>query len=312
MNSLVIPIYRNEANIPDLLVALREMAEHSPSSLEVVFVVDGSPDASYSLLRAALSDQPYQSNLIVLSRNFGALAAVKVGMEVARGEFFAVMAADLQEPPSLIESFFESLAKDEADIVVGARSSRKDPLLGQLASKIFWWAYRNLVNREIPKGGVDVFGCNKVFRDVLVNMDESNSSLIGLLFWLGFRRKIFLYERLERKVGKSAWTFTKKFKYLSDSVFAFSNFPIKWLTYLGVFGVSVSVALSIFVLIGKICGFIEVPGYAATILVILFFAGLNTLGLGIVGNYVWRVFENTKKRPASVIMSKMNFKGSLK
>jgi glycosyltransferase involved in cell wall biosynthesis len=124
--SLVIPVYLNEENINDLLEAVFSLKEKLNGTLEIVFVVDGSPDRSYALLAEALPSYPIAAQLLALSRNFGSFAAIRVGLEAARGKYVAVMAADLQEPPDLVESFFNILQRDEADVVFGARKSRED------------------------------------------------------------------------------------------------------------------------------------------------------------------------------------------
>ena len=310
MNSLIIPVYRNESSIPDLLQALRALAA-DVAGLEVVFVVDGSPDRSYALLHDALPLLPFCTQLILLSRNFGSFSAIRAGLEAARGERFAVMAADLQEPPELAADFFARLQRDEADVLVGTRDARNDPLGSRLASSTFWWLYRKLINADIPPGGVDVFACNRVFRDRLLALDETHSSLIGLLYWLGFRRATVSYVRRARAHGKSAWTLRRKFKYMMDSVFAFSDLPIRLLLITGALGLATAAGLGALELGLRIVGGAEVPGYAATMLTILFFGGLNTFGLGIIGAYVWRAFANTQRRPLAVVMRHDRSNGTL-
>jgi len=220
---------------------------------------------------------------------------------VARGEYFGVMAADLQEPPELLIAFFKALEANECDVAIGTRMGRSDPLISRLASGVFWGLYRRLVVHDMPEGGVDIFGCNQEFRRQLLKLEESRSSLIALIFWLGFRRKLVSYERLERKEGKSSWTLRKKLDYMMDSVFAFTDYPIRWLIQIGMIGCMLSVVLSTLVLAGHFLGRITVPGYAATVLVAIFFGTLNLLGLGLVGTYAWRGYENSKKRPFAVV-----------
>ena len=192
-------------------------------------------------------------------------------------------------------------------MVVGCRENRRDPLLSRSASNLFWKLYKKFVIREIPEKGVDVFGCNRIFRDQLLLLGEANSSLVGLIFWLGFKRGEVMYERRERQHGKSAWTLRKKINYLLDSIFSFTDLPIRLLTLFGLLGLLASVLLGLAVLLAKIFGDIAVPGYAATVLTVIFFGGLNSLGLGIVGTYAWRAFENTKGRPLAVVMATQQF-----
>lgn len=302
LRSLVIPVYRNEANIPDLLAALADLAADI-EGFEVVFVVDGSPDRSAELLAQGLDGAPYAWQLAELSRNFGSFAAIRQGLSLARGEFTAVMAADLQEPPELVRSFFEQLAGGEVDVVVGVRSGRNDPAFSSLSSRAFWALYRRLVMPEIPEGGVDVFACNATFRAALLSLEERESFLIGQLFWIGFRRREVVYERRERAAGKSAWTFRRKLIYMLDGIFAFSALPISLLLWIGVLGTIVSSVSVVIVLVAWLAGAIVVPGYAPIMLAIMFFGSLTTLGLGTLGGYVWRIAENGRRRPLSLVMS---------
>ncbi len=307
MYSLIIPVYQNEASIPALLVVLEKMHGTLNHQLEVVFVVDGSPDQSYALIKEGLQQVSFSAKLLLLSRNFGSYAAIRAGLEAATGNLFAVMAADLQEPPTLIVEFFHCLQSEPIDVVFGKRQGRQDPPLQRLLAKTYWYFYKKIILKEMPPGGIDIFGCNLPFRNQLLLLNELNSSLIGLAFWLGFKRKMIGYQRLQRQHGKSAWNLAKRIKYAMDSAFAFSDLPIKLLYVIGVSGIMLSVLSAFIVLIGKMLGTITVPGYTGTIIIIGFFAALNSMGLGIIGSYVWRAFENTKSRPHSVVMSQINF-----
>ncbi len=307
--SLVIPVYQNEGSIGDLLDSLEWLNQQVDSALEVVFVVDGSRDQSYALLQHALASSTFKSQLISLSRNFGAFAAIRCGLEKAHGNCIAVMAADLQEPIDLIPKFFELLQQGQHDVVFGVREARQDPFLSKLASKIFWSVYRYWVMPEIPAGGVDVFAVSDRFRDRLVQLRESNSSLLAQLFWLGGNRAFVGYERQQRKHGKSAWTFRKKIRYFSDSIFSFTDLPVRILIGLGTLSFVIATVLSAITLFAKLSGLVAVPGYAGTMLTILFFGALNSLGLGVVGTYAWRAYENTKGRPLALIQSEETFEG---
>lgn len=307
--SLVIPVYRNQESIPRLLAAIETIRDGIGCAFEAVFVVDGSPDASSLELASRLPDCGFESRLVELSRNFGSFAAIRAGLDVAEGDHYAVMAADLQEPPELIIQFHQELSRGAADIVVGTRSGRNDPLLGRWLSGLFWRLYRRLVMPDIPPGGVDVFGCTRAVRDQLLAMKEARSSLVAQLYWLGYRRTSIPYVRLPREEGKSAWGFRRKLDYLFDSLFAFSDLPIRLLTALGVLCLLAAVALAVTALVARSLGVIDVPGYTATLVVILGFGGLNSLGLGIVGIYAWRAYENTKQRPLSIVHTSRRFPG---
>lgn len=305
--SIVVPVYKNEATIPLLVQVLSDMNSKLTGQLEVVFVVDGSPDESFLRLREALYDAKLTSQLLVHSRNFGSFAAIRTGLAAARGKKFAVMAADLQEPPELVLSMFDALDRDECDVAIGVRASRSDSLVSRFASRMFWSIYRRFVVREIPPGGVDIFGCNEVFRNQLLKLEEARSSLVALIFWLGFRRKFIYYDRLPRAEGRSTWTLKKKIDYMLDSVFAFTDLPIKILLTTGAIGIAISFFLAVTVVVGRLAGWISVPGYAATMLTLLFFGSVNILGFGIVGAYVWRAYENSKGRPLAVVAHRYYF-----
>lgn len=300
MLTLVIPVYRNEGNLPDLLVAISGLNIQLEGELEVVFVVDGSPDRCYRILKDELPSQPFRSKLVLLSRNFGSFMAIRTGLQYGCGERFAVMAADLQEPPELVLEMNSVLMHQDIDVVVGARTSRQDSWLSQTASNIFWGLYRRYVIPEIPQGGVDMFACNKIFRDTLLTLEERHSSLIAQIFWLGYRRKVVTYLRQKRLHGKSAWTFRKKINYLMDSVFSFTDLPIRVLTNVGAFGSVLVGVCGLLTLIAKLNGMIDVPGYAMIMLVLTFLGCLNLLGLGIIGSYTWRTYENSKNRPLAI------------
>lgn len=307
--TVVVPVYRNADNIGPLLERLAELHQRVPGGIELICVVDGSPDDSHARLHALLPQQRYRSQLLLLSRNFGSFAAIREGLAHARTEYSAVMAADLQEPIELIERFFAALRSDQADVVVGHRAGRHDAAFDRLASGLFWWSYRRLVQPELPPGGIDVFGCNRAFRTHLLQFSEAHSSLVGQILWLGFRRLALPYVRQQREIGRSAWTFRRKFKYLMDSIFAFSDLPIRLFMLAGGVGLLLSGLLAVVVLAARLSGAVAVPGYAATVLTIVFFAAINLLGLGIIGSYVWRTFENTKARPHALLMHAQRFEG---
>jgi glycosyltransferase involved in cell wall biosynthesis len=306
--SVVVPVYGNEETLEAVIERLDTLASTLDGLLEAVFVVDGSPDGSFELLRTLLQeDHRFTAQLIALSRNFGSFNAVKTGLGAARGDVVAVMAADLQEPVSLIEEFFSGLASGEHDVAVGVRRARNDPASRAAASRLFWWLYRKLVQPEIPPGGVDVFACTRDVAAQLANLDESHTSLVGLLYWLGYRRLEVSYERQARLAGKSGWSLKKRIRYLEDSIYSFTSLPIAAITIVGVVGVVASVSYACVVFFFWVTGQINVQGYTPLMLAILFMASSILIGLGIVGSYVWRTYENSKGRPTAVTMTHEDF-----
>jgi glycosyltransferase involved in cell wall biosynthesis len=302
MFSLVIPVYKNEPTLRPLMEQLAGMNAALDGQLEVVFVVDGSPDNSCTLLHDELPGCLFDSQLIALSRNFGSFAAIRMGLSAAKGPYYAVMAADLQEPPELMLEFFNALRTEPVDIVMGVRNGREDPPMSKLASALFWSAYRCFVQQTMPEGGIDVFGCTQQVRDVIVKMEESNTMLVGLLVWVGFRRTLVRYHRLPRPVGKSGWSLRRKLRYTLDSVYAFSDLPILILTVIGMGGTLFSILVGMAVLVAWLTGLVPVKGYTPLILTLLLSTSMILLGLGTIGGYVWRAFENTKRRPLSIPM----------
>lgn len=305
LNSVVIPVYRNASTISALIDAIALIDSEIPGQLETIFVVDGSPDDSRELLANALAGRGLRAHIVEHSRNFGSFAAIRTGMRLAMGQHIAVMAADLQEPPELIIEFLRRLQSGEVDVLAGERASRADR---DTASRFYWRLYRRFVLGEMPAEGVDVFACTAAVRDVICSMEGIHTSLVAQLFWVGFRRELVPYDRQARP-GESGWTFSRKLRYLSDSVFAFTDLPVRILWLAGGVGLALGVLVGILVLIARATGTITVPGYAPTILVIVFFGSLNLLGLGIIGSYVWRAYENTKRRPDAIVREIVSVSG---
>lgn len=308
--SLVIPIYGNKENLSKLQDTMRNLASEFGNGFEVVFVVDDSPDNCWQILQRDLPKEPYPSQLLLHSRNFGSFSAIRTGFVAARGQFVAAMAADLQEPPDLIVRFFRKMEADEADIVFGKREGRSDPLLNRIMSNIFWSIYRKYVITGMPPGGVDVFGCNRKVLEALILIKEANSSIVAQLFWLGYRRAFLPYKRKKRLKGKSQWNFGKRMNYLLDSIFSFSDLPVKMLLWIGAFVGGISFLLGVVTLLARLFGLIPIPGYTIQILFSCFgFSGL-IFTQGIIGCYLWRCFENTKNRPQSLISLQHKFDGN--
>ena len=305
--SLVVPVFKNESTIPDLVAALVRLDGELGGGLEVVLVVDGSPDRSLAALLEALPATGLTAKVLDLARNFGAFAAIRAGLIEASGPYFAVMAADLQEPPELVVEFFRKLEADACDVVYGIRQGRDDPLAARATSALFWATYRRLVQPDMPKGGIDVFGCNQRARDELIAFSEAHSSLVGQLVWIGMRRAEVPYRRRARAHGASGWTLGKKLTYMLDSSLAFSDLPIRILFAVGCIALMVALGYGAVVLVARLTGIISEPGYATTVLLIAGFGALNALGLSVVGAYAWRAFENTKARPLSIVQRRFTF-----
>jgi glycosyltransferase involved in cell wall biosynthesis len=309
LDSVVVPVYRNQESLPELVRRLEDLAAELEGGLEAVFVIDGSPDESGAVLRDLLSDSPLRARLVWHSRNFGSFAAVRTGLSVANGLYIAVTAADLQEPVELLSAFYRLLRTGEHEVALGVRRSRQDPWTSRLGSRWFWTIYCRWVQPQMPRGGVDAFACTRKVRDVLVGLEEANSSLVGLLIWLGFRRVEVPYDRTGRAYGRSAWTLRKKARYFFDSVYSFTDLPINLLLAVGVSGVLLSVVGAVAVSLAWLFVGVRVAGYTPLMLTILLMGSSTLSGLGLVGSYVWRTYENSKRRPGAVRMLVEKFDG---
>jgi glycosyltransferase involved in cell wall biosynthesis len=298
LNSLVIPVYGNSESIEPLIREIEGIEAQVDGELETIFVIDGSPDDSRERLIMALRGGRLKARVVDHSRNFGSFAAIRTGMSLARGRHIAVMAADLQEPPGLVVEFLRRLGSGEVDVLAGERRSRDDR--GDGASKLYWNLYRRFILREIPVGGVDVFACTADVRDVVCSLESVHTSLVAQLFWVGFRRELVPYDR-RPSTSPSGWTMRRKIRYLSDSVFAFTDLPVRALWLIGLAGLTLGLLVGAAVIIARASGAISVPGYTATVLVIVFFGSLNMIGLGIIGSYVWRAYETVKGRPGALV-----------
>lgn len=296
---LIVPLYRSAENIPDLVDVLTKLSEQLDGKMEVVAVDDGSPDGAGGLLLSC--DCRFPLKVVFHSRNFGSFSAIRTGLENCSAPYVAVLAADLQEPPDLVLDFYRALAADEADVVFGRRTGRSDPLLTRMSSALFWMIYRRFVLPDIPPGGVDIFGANRKVVDAVLSIQEPNSSLVAQLFWVGFRRKFFPYLRRPRQRGKSAWNFSRRFRYMMDSIFSYSDAPIMVVLWLGLVGIFFSLMFAATTVTARLLGYIEEPGYTSLVLLVVLFGSLSLFVQGLLGSYLWRALENSKHRPLRIV-----------
>ena len=264
--------------------------------------MDGSPDNSMGILEERLPAWPVRSTLVELSRNFGSFSAIMAGLQQGAGELFRSSGG--RSPRAARTGFIYGLmVRGEVSVVYGHRTRRADPWWSQFLSECFWGLYRQFAVKDMPKGGVDVFGCTRQVRDRLIELREANTNLIALLLWLGFRRGFVPYERRARMEGRSAWTFGKKFRYAFDSLFNFTDLPIRLLLILGAIGTLGSVFASAVVFGGWALGYVKVLGYTPLMLLVSGFGGLTALGLGVIGQYLWLSLQNVRNRPNFVVKS---------
>lgn len=308
--SLVVPIYRNEANIDALFAAIDQViAPTATRPFEVVFVVDGSPDRSWQILAEQLQRQAWPSQLIALSRNFGASSAIRTGLECAKGRAVAVLPADLQEPAELVPRFWEILDRDEADVVCAARTGRHDGWLANAGSATFWWLYRKLVLADMPRGGVGAFAINTRVRNAVLAIPTPNMSLLSQVLWVGFRRRFIPTVRQARRAGVSGYSYSRKFAFALETLVSFSQGPMLLQIWLGLLGVVVSILAGAGCLVAWSAGWISSGGHLAIALLIVIAFSVLLMSQGLLGLHLWRTFENTKLRPLSIVSEHLTFAG---
>jgi glycosyltransferase involved in cell wall biosynthesis len=295
--SIVIPVYHNEENIPDLTAALERCAP--TSEFEFVFVDDGSRDGSWRLLETYAAREP-RARLVKLSRNFGSFTACVAGLAHARGRAAILMSADLQDPPELIGPMV-SRWKEGYEVVLAVRERREEPFLQRLLSSVYYRVMRRWAFEDMPLGGFDFVLIDRKVIDAIVAMQEKNTTLMGLVLWTGFRRTSIPYTRRAREKGRSMWTLRKKVKYFIDSLVSFSYFPIRVAQVLGIlFALAGFVHASVVVFL-RLRGGIPVPGWSALMVVVLVLGGLQFLMLGVMGEYLWRTLDEAKRRPLFIV-----------
>ena len=298
--SIVIPVYYNAENLMPLYEDLREkLLSREGPEYELVFVDDGSGDNSYEVLRG-IADQDPRVRLYRLSRNFGSDAAVLCGLVHATGDCAVVKAADLQEPTEMLLEMYEKwVAGDQ--IVLAVREGREESKTQELFANLYYALTRKVALPNMPKTGFDVFLLDRKVIDVIGSMNESNSALSGLVLWSGFRTGTVTYVRRARKIGKSRWTLKKKVRLVMDTLFSFSTLPITMVSALGGLSVVGSVLWAIDALVSKLTHQTKVEGWTMLFIFNLMSFGVVMLTLGLLGGYLWRTFDASRKRPPFIV-----------
>lgn len=299
--SIVIPLYQNEKNIPVTYSKLKEEVIPNLDDYELILVDDGCKDNSY---QEAMKLREIDNNVkvIKLSRNFGQHVAIYAGLEHISGDCAAVISADLQDPPSLLVEMVEKY-KQGNKVVLAIRESRDEKWSQKLFSKVYYKLMRKFAIKDMPKGGFDCFLADKQVIEVLTSIEEKNTSLFAQVLWLGFKRAEIRYTRRSRDIGRSGWTLSKKIKLVVDSLLAFSYVPIRAISIIGIVDCIICLIMAIYIILQKIL-FGANPGWSSIMVVILFTSGVQMLTLGIIGEYLWRNFDESRKRPLYVLDSK--------
>ena len=292
---LVIPCFNEEAMLPKLFAELDLFAKTTPGPVWFLFVNDGSRDRTADLLDAACARDERMA-CVHFSRNFGHQAAVSAGLQLARGDVVAVIDADLQDPPAVI---LEMIAKwqEGYDVVYGVRHNRKEGFLLRLAYAAFYRTLQKVANVEIPLDAGDFSLLDRRVVEQINRLPEHNRFVRGLRGWVGFRQYGLTYDRSARQAGETKYNLGKLVKLAMDGLITFSSVPLRLASWLGALSALLGVVFFIYALYSRFFRAQTPTGWTSLVVLFLFFGGMQLLVLGIVGEYVGRIFEEVKNRP---------------
>lgn len=299
--SIVVPVYNNKGSLPPLFEEFKgletELAQLDVA-LQLIFVDDGSKDDSFSELKKIKLQRP-ETTIVKLTRNFGSVSTSKTGLKFATGDCFIWIAADLQDPPELIIDMIKHWLDGEK-YIIAIRKERDDPFLSKVFSAIYYWILKRFIIPDYPYGGFDLALMDKQLLSYIRDSSKNiNTPLLS--YWLGFQPVILEYHRRKRIHGKSQWSFAKRIKFFVDSLYGFSAFPLRLITMIGFIVSALSFLYGGSVVVNTLIGVSPSPGFPTIVALITFLLGLIIIMLGIIGEYIWRIFDQLNQRPEAVI-----------
>lgn len=302
--SLIIPCYNEEDALPHFLLEVSRVAEEMKENaeFELLFIDDGSKDNTLAVLRQFAKDDS-RVKYLALSRNFGKEAAMYAGLCNAKGEYVAVMDADLQDPPSLLPKMVSILENGEYDSVATRRITRAgEPKLRSFFARMFYRVINRISDADIVDGARDFRLMRREMVNAIVAMSERNRFSKGIFGWVGFRTYWLPYENVARVAGKSKWSFWKLFRYSVDGFVNFSQAPLTISAFVGGGFTVISVLAIIFIIVRKLCfGGSSVDGWASLVCIVAFVSGLQLACLGIIGQYLSKTYLEVKQRPHYIL-----------
>lgn len=309
--SLIVPCFNEAEGLPELFERIEKVATDWPDNYEIICIDDGSSDATASVLRTQHEKNPRWKALL-FSRNFGHQAAVSAGLEASTGAVVAIIDADLQDPPELITELIEKW-REGFEVVYAVRKKRKEGLLKRAAYFCFYRLMKSMTDiKDFPLDSGDFSLLDRKVVDTLVAFPEKNRFLRGLRAWSGYRQAGVEYERSARFAGEPKYTLKKLLHLATDGLLSFSGVPLRLAAYFGMVISGISSVLAFFFIVQRLfpepfekLGLPNVPGFAATIVVILFFGGVQLLFLGIMGEYLNRIYTEVKGRPGYLIAERL-------
>ena len=302
--SVVVPCCNEEQALPYFIQEIQKVAAQMAAKqveLEILLVNDGSRDHTLSLLRA-YAKQYENVRYLSFSRNFGKEAAMYAGLEHARGDYVAIMDADMQDPPALLPQMYDLLQTGEYDSVATRRVSRKgEPPIRSFFARMFYKIINRISDADIVDGARDYRLMSRPMVDAILSMKEVNRFSKGIFGWVGFRTCWLPYENVERVAGETKWSFWKLFRYSLEGIIAFSTAPLAIASVVGLL-VCLAAAVALAVVLVKTLAFGDpVAGWPSMICIILFLGGVQLLTVGIIGQYLAKTYLETKKRPIYIL-----------
>lgn len=302
--SVVVPCYNEEQALPYFIQEIQQVAAQMATKqveLEILLVNDGSQDNTLTLLRQYAKE--YQNvRYLSFSRNFGKEAAMYAGMEHARGDYVAIMDADMQDPPALLPQMYDMLQTGAYDSVATRRVSRKgEPPIRSLFARIFYKLMRKISDADLVDGARDYRLMSRPMVDAILSMKEYNRFSKGIFGWVGFRTHWLPYENVERVAGETKWSFWKLFRYSLEGIVAFSTVPLAIASVVGLLVCLVAVVALVVVLVKTLAFGDPVNGWPSMVCIILFLGGIQLLTMGIMGQYLAKTYLETKKRPIYIL-----------
>lgn len=304
--SIVVPVYNEELIISETYRRLKEVMDQTNEDYELIFVNDGSKDSSHDLIYS-ICKKDKRVKLLDFSRNFGHQIAISAGLDNASGNAVVVIDADMQDPPEVILQMIEKW-KEGYDVVYGTRIKREgEPILRRLAIKVFYRLMKKLTNYDIPVDVGDFRLIDKKVCNIIRSLPEKNRYLRGLVSWVGFKQTSIEYTRQGRIGGESKYPLNKLISLALSGITSFSYKPLRLASYLGFILSTLSFIYLVRVIYEKLFTNLEVVGWASSIAVSLFFNGIIFIILGVMGEYIGKIYEETKNRPLYILKEKTGF-----
>jgi polyisoprenyl-phosphate glycosyltransferase len=302
--SVVIPVFNESGNIGPLCERVAPVLERIAPSWEILFVDDGSGDGTLDAIRTRNAAEP-RIGAISFSRNFGKEVAIAAGLDHARGRAVVLMDADLQHPPEVIETFVERWREGYV-MVYGQRTDREgESRVRRGFAHLFYRIFGRFAEMALPEGAGDFRLIDRKGVEVLRALGERARFSKGLYAWIGFKQTGVPFVVEERRHGTTKWSFRKLFRFAFDGITAFSTVPLRIWTYLGIVVSTLSIATAIFFAIRTALFGTDVPGFPSLIVSLMFFSGVQLMSLGIIGEYVGRIFAEVKRRPLYVVAERV-------